>query len=361
MSKLCNFKEFIRLAKIRQAQGEHSVIRQLLELLVLFPFYRVGPGFYQMAGFWKRTIPWSDKKGHLNPSAYRKIIGKLNPLPYRKLSENKLSETAILRLFKIPTPEYLGYYNEFAGCDASGSKLCSLKDFRSFLEGFQDQTKICFKQLEGWAGQGFEVAEVRKCEDAINLFRMKTQSLMTLNQFIDEVIDKQHGGSSIIEAYLKQHPALASFNATSVNTMRLWIARMPRGEPKVMLGYLRIGRENSLVDNQSSGGIVAPIELDTGKLCAAIDGLCQHNVFKKHPDHNAVIEGESIPCFKDSLALARQVLIAFPGIRFAGADVAVSNEGPQIIEINLSPDREGAAFAGIPTKNLLTNLADSIR
>ena len=95
MKQFCSFPEFLRLAWIRQANGGLSVIRQLLELSILFPFYRVGPGFYQMAGFWKREIPWSDKKGHLSPSAYRKIIGKLNPIPYRKISQNKLTEKDI--------------------------------------------------------------------------------------------------------------------------------------------------------------------------------------------------------------------------------------------------------------------------
>jgi hypothetical protein len=138
--------------------------------------------------------------------------------------------------------------------------------------------------------------------------------------------------------------------------MRLWVVRTRDGKAKVKLGYLRIGREHSLVDNQSSGGIVAPIDIDSGKLGAAIDGLYHHNVFREHPDHGALIEGQTIPYFKDSLQIAEQALTAFPGLRFVGADVAVSNNGPQIIEMNVSPDREGAAFVGIPSTFLLNEL-----
>lgn len=352
MKPSCTLSEFLRLARVRQDQGGLPASRQLLELMILFPFFRVGPGFYQMAGFWKRGVPWPDKKGHLSPSAYRKTVGRLNPLPYRKLSQNKLSEKALLRLFHIPTPDYLGYYHDLAGRDAAGGRLCTVEEFSGFLEGFEEGARLCFKPLEGWAGHGFEVAGVRRQGGGAALFREKTRTLMTPERFKGEVIDEQHGGSSIIEAYLEQHPALAAFNPSSVNTMRLWVVRFARGTPRVILGYLRIGREGSLVDNQSSGGIVAPIELDSGRLRAAIDGLYHHEIYRKHPDHHAVIEGERIPFFKESLALTQQVLTAFPGVGFAGADVAVSRDGPKIIEINLSPDREGAAFVGKPSKSL---------
>jgi hypothetical protein len=99
---------------------------------------------------------------------------------------------------------------------------------------------------------------------------------------------------------------------------------------------------------------VAPIDLDSGKLYAAIDGLYQHRVFPHHPDHDAAIEGEKLPFIKECIEVAKDALRAFPNMRFAGMDVAISSEGPKIIETNLSPDREGAAFVGLPTARLLS-------
>jgi len=360
MKAPCTFSEFLRLARLRRGQGELSVARQLFELMVLFPFYGVGPGFYQMAGFWKRDVPWAHKKGHLGAAGYRKEVGRLNPLPYRKLSQNKLSEKAMLRLFHIPTPDYLGYFHEVAGQDSDGRRLCGIADLEGFLDRFRDGTRICFKPLEGWAGQGFEVVEVTRGRNGSTLLRARTSTRLTPERFKEEVIDRRHGGASVIEAYLEQHPKLASFNPSSVNTMRLWIVRPEQRNPRVVLGYLRIGRAGSLVDNQSSGGIVAPIDLASGTLQAAIDGLHRHEVFTAHPDHHAAIEGEKIPFFEESLALARRVLTVFPGVGFAGADVAVSPTGPHIIEINLSPDREGAAFVGKPSKPLLVETAPRV-
>jgi hypothetical protein len=71
----------------------------------------------------------------------------------------------------------------------------------------------------------------------------------------------------------------------------------------VILCYLRIGRAGSLVDNHYSGGIVAPIDLETGSVHAAIDGLPERDVYTCHPDHGALIEGQRIPFFSEALSL----------------------------------------------------------
>jgi hypothetical protein len=353
LKKRCTPAEFVRLARAREADGGLSLVRQLLELTVLLPVYGVGPGFYQMAGFWRKEISWSDKRGHLNSNAYRKMLEQLNPYNYRKLSENKLAETALFRLFDIPAPEFLGYFNPASGRDVTGTPLRSLDDLRRFFGSQADGRKICFKPLEGWAGQGFEIVTIKRQDAAPSIYRVATGAHVDPSEFKEAVIDRRHGGSSIIQAYLNQHRVLSSFNPSSVNTVRLWVARGDDGVASALLAYQRIGREGSLVDNQSSGGIVAPIDLDTGRLRPAIDGTCRHEVYSRHPDHGAAIEGETLPFFNESVELGKRVLCSFPEMRFAGIDIAISPEGPQIIELNASPDREGAAFVGVPSAELL--------
>ena len=105
-----------------------------------------------------------------------------------------------------------------------------------------------------------------------------------------------------------------------------------------------------MVDNQSSGGIVAPINLETGVLAAAIDGLPTRESWSSHPDTGSPIEGQKPPFFEEAKKLAERCISCFPGLSFAGVDVAVGEEGPVIIELNVSPDREGAAFTDIPTR-----------
>lgn len=310
--------------------------RQLAEVLIL-RFYGVGLGFYQMAGYWRREVTWAHKVGSLSAKEYSSCVNGLNHPAYHKLSQNKLAEKAILRLFHIPCPEYLGFYNAETGMTAEGVPLKTPDELAHLLRRYK---RVCFKPLEGWAGRGFEAVDI----DGTGVRRVKTGERMTVAEFC-AVLDPR---GAVIEDYLEQHEALSKINPSSVNTLRVWVSR---GRP--LLAYLRIGREGSLVDNQSAGGIVAPVDLKTGTLSAAIDGLPRREVFTHHPDHGAPIENVTVPFFKEALQLACDAESLFPSINFAGLDVAVSPDGPWIIELNVSPDREGAAFVDARSRELL--------
>jgi Sugar-transfer associated ATP-grasp len=335
-------REFLRLSRKRANEGHRSVLRQVLELSVLLPFYGVGPGYYQMAGFWDRKVRWTDKTCHMSAAAYHKIVERLNPRPYQKLSQNKLGEQALLRLFGVPCSELLGFYHALSGRTVNGDPLRTPEELSRFLAGGLDQSKICFKPVEGWGGRGFQVVEVVRRGNTVRIRRIGERNLIDVAEFCEIVLHVLHHGSSILEGYLEQHPAMARFNPSSVNTLRFWVLQATASAfPQVVLCYLRIGRAGSLVDNHSSGGIVAPVDLETGRVHAAIDGLPERDVFPFHPDHGAPIEGQEIPFFAESLELARRSLLAFPFFRFAGVDIAVTAQGPRVIELNPSPDRAG--------------------
>jgi hypothetical protein len=150
-----------------------------------------------------------------------------------------------------------------------------------------------------------------------------------------------------------QHEVLSKLNPTSVNTLRLWIRQNDDSTATVLLGFLRIGRSGAIVDNAGSGGMVTPVDLQSGVLRPAMNYSPERPTFSVHPDHGARIEGIRLPFFDDALALARSCVIAFPHIRFAGVDVAIAPDGPKMIELNVSPDLTNAAVVGFPSKGLL--------
>jgi hypothetical protein len=345
--------KFWRLARSRERSGHMSAFRQLVEAFALRVFYGLGPGYYQMAGFWDRSVPWHDKVRHLSVDEYRRRLAVLNPLNYRKLSQHKLAEKAMFGILSIPTPEYLGYFHCGAGRTVDNAPLVDAESLSRFLANRADLDKVCFKSVEGWGGQGFELVEIARESAGVRLLRARTGKQMTVEQFCAEVLSQPSGESGwVLERFLVQHEELSRLNPSSLNTLRIWALQHESGAAKPLLAYLRIGRADAIVDNQSSGGIVVPIDMHTGELRAAMDGTACRRVFPVHPDHGAQIEGVRLPFFAESLALAANSVLAFPGIRFAGVDVAVSPSGPRMIELNTSPDRIGAAFVGLPTRGL---------
>lgn len=341
----------IGLSRRREREGNLGLWRQLLEMALLRALHGVGPRYYHTAGFWRSDLSWRDKASQLSAREYRHRVTLLNPLSYRKLSQNKIPEKAILTLFGIPTPQFLGRLNNRLGSDLFRRPLRSAADLER-LASDRQASRLVFKQLEGWGGKGVHIPVLHHGQPMT--FRGADETTARGAQaYCADILQLDKGGDWLVEEYFEQHTVLSAINPTSVNTVRIWVLDRESEGPEVLTAYLRIGREHMFVDNASSGGLVASVDLSSGMLKAAQDAHAEHNVYSRHPDHGAPIEGVVLPYWKDVQQIAMHALSVFPGLRFAGLDVAIGPSGPIILELNVSPDREGAAFTGFASKFLL--------
>lgn len=341
MSKL---SRIVDLSRRRAGEGHLGLWRQLGEMVVLRAMRGVGPGYYHTAGFWRRDLSWEDKTGQLSEREYRRCLRVLNPPPYRKLSQNKIPEKAILALHGIPTPRFLGRLHMHVGRTAAGGPLRDAADLEH-LARHEGATRMVFKPLEGWGGRGVHIPVLE--HGAVLTFRDDERGETgDAAAYCRHVLGLARGGDWIVEAYFPQHPVLAAINPDSVNTLRLWVLDHGADGCGILTAFLRIGRAGSVVDNTSRGGIVAPVDLASGRLAAAREACADHAFHARHPDHGAPIEGVMLPYWADIRDVAMQALSVFPEIRFAGLDVAVGPSGPAVLELNVSPDRKGAAYGG---------------
>jgi len=343
------------LMEKRAREGHLPVTRQALESALLLLTRGVGPGYYQMAGFWERGLSWQDKTGQLSAREYRRVVQNFNPEHYRKLSQNKIAEKAILTLFGLPTPRFLGRLSAHVGMDARGTPLRGAADLIRVLDA-QTPHGVVFKELEGHGGKGVRIVQLQRDERGWLVRPLCDDISIRLEEYVRGALQLDDGGDWLVEEYMHQHEVTAALNRSSVNTVRMWVRR-DSGPGCVLLAYLRIGRSGMCVDNASSGGIVAPIDLRTGVLEAARDATATRALYTEHPDTGAAIRGVQLPCWEEVCALGIRVLGAFPALRFAGMDLAIGHSGPMIIEMNVSPDREGAAFTRYRSVELAVSAA----
>lgn len=346
------FGELLTLIARRAAAGHLSVGRQLCEMAYLRLVHDIGLSYYQAGGFWRTSMPWRDKVDHLGSRRYLRAVGRLNAHPYQKLSQNKLAEKSILETFAIPTPDFFGVFHPLWGRTRQGAPLTRPEHLLALLRELGPR-RICFKELEGWGGRNFLPADMEAGSDGVGLRVDELSGVVPFEDFFARRLRQRQDQGILIEDYIDQHEVYRSFNPTSVNTMRIWVLRDEDSFPETIGGYLRIGRKDSVVDNQSSGGIVAPIALASGELGAANDGVVTRESFPRHPDNGCEIEGRILPLWAEARRLAEEALSIFPNIRFAGADIAVARDGPVVLELNVCPDKEGAAYMDLPAKRYL--------
>ncbi len=352
-SRYEKLQAYIELMKAKAAEGHLSVPRQMLEMIVLWLFRGLGPGYYLFGRFWRREIPFREKLRHLGVRAYRREVNKINPAAYQKLTQHKVAEKALLSLFAIPTPKFMGFLHATRGYSLDGGVLSNGSDLDRLLVS-ERPSRICIKFVEGWGGAGFRALEVSYTTGQPELLCLADGRSWTSKEFASDVLELASNNEGyIIEEYLEQHHWYSKINPSSVNTVRIY-ARLESGsDANILGGYLRAGRKGAIADNATLGGVFFLINVDQGVLRRGRYNCIGTEEFSAHPDTGMILEGCKLPCWNEILALVPKVLNVFPYTNFAGLDIAVSPAGPVLIEMNSEPDRTAACDIDLPTLDML--------
>jgi hypothetical protein len=331
-----------------------NLTRQYSEMIFLYVFRRLGPILYFEARLWRKKLSLAEKMRFLNSSQYKQRINQLNPTIYRKFSNDKLVEKSILSLLGIPTAKFLGFFHPYNGSDCFANPLTNTQELRSFLAAYLGK-KLCFKLTEGWGGDGFIAAQVVLVQGEIGLHSLKVDDEpLLIEDFFECYLVKNYHNGLVIELLLEQHPKLAAFNCSSVNTIRMWLIQS-KTKVKVLGAVLRIGRQGQLVDNCGQGGLVCLLNVENGIIKHGMKPTVIPTTFDQHPDNQAQLTGVQLPYWDECLKIGKSCLRVFPHINFVGLDIAFTNDGPVIVELNEEPDKISARVFGLPLKDLLDN------
>ncbi len=177
------------------------------------------------------------------------------------------------------------------------------------------------KPVDGTCGMSIEKYDVRDYPDhqvLYDLLRSKSQRL--------------------IEQPIRQHPVLDAIYPHSVNSVRL-VTLVKDGVPHFVFSSIRIGNGGRCVDNFNSGGMLAPVRIGDGVIeKPAVDK--SGALFDSHPMTGTPITGAQIPFWRQCLDLAAKASLVVPGIRYVGWDIAVTPDGPTLIEGNHFPGHD---------------------
>lgn len=350
MAKLAYVNQLARTIAAREAV---SVPRQFAEMAYLYITRRLGPLMYYEQALWQPRLSLRQKQNYLNQAQYMARIQTLNPPQYRKLSQHKLAEKSILRLLGVPTGEFIGYLHPTEGSDSQLNPLTDATQLAKLLQRHTND-RICFKPSEGWGGKDFIAAQTSQTNGKIGLQNLSHDATaLEVDSFYNTYLAKNAAQGLVIERYIEQHDALKKLNASSLNTLRIWLLQKD-AEVRLIGALLRIGRAGKLVDNASQGGILAKVDLDTGRLEKAKNAEVFPTYFSHHPDSGAAIEQMQLPHWEACKTLAKECLRVFPKATFVGLDLAIGPNGPVVVELNLEPDRVSARNFGAPLAELLT-------
>lgn len=292
---------------------------------------------------WKRGfLSYRIEQYHLNEDNYQNILSdydyywlnRINNV-YQIWVNDKTTFRYVLNDFKDIIPEY--YFStivrngktEFIRMPDCPENISA--DGDGVLELLQDKKKLVFKPSSGTHGDGFYCLEHDDNGYYIN-------GNAASGSDIKNLINKQKS-FYVVTDYINMHHEIKEIYAKSVNSIRVMAINETGYDPKIMQTYIRIGSSKTgYTDNVGYGGICAMIDAD-GYIYQP-ERIVNHKFYpcERHPDTNTLIAGRRIPHWDMICDGIKRVCLSMPELEYLGFDIAVTEEGFNIIEINIHQD-----------------------
>lgn len=154
-----------------------------------------------------------------------------------------------------------------------------------------------------------------------------------------ELRDLIDNKDNILEQCVQNIDHIKRLSPSSLNTLRFFTFVHNDGSVEIINAILRMGNGKGVTDNFTSGGILCPIDLKTGKLKATAQGK-EDTQFTHHPFSCIRFEGFQIPDWDNVLNAVYEIAGTYPEAKFVGWDLAQTPNGLVLIEGNIPPGED---------------------
>lgn len=269
----------------------------------------------------------------------KRIMRKFNPASDRNVVNDKfafLQHCNVHQLTTIPIPILID--RDDRDNPANGLELDSWK---RILKGAPDDLFI--KLIDGsWGIDAFTAHRIDKTRWQ---FCDQSGSSSQFHKFAMERLRHRRGW--IMQPIVRNHHKLQEATASrSLSTIRM-VTFLDGQQAQLLYAVLRIPTGDNSADNfshGSSGNLVAPVDIETG-----ITGTPRGSRSKlwpdiinvhTHPDSNMKIDRIKLPFWKEAVELAIRGQQTFRELRTLGWDIAITDDGPVIVEANATYDMD---------------------
>lgn len=315
------------LLKVLSDPERKSIMQILKELTKLTFIHKEFPGHYFTRYLFKNDF--INVENYLPVKLTEKIVPRLNDQRLKEVLDNKLYFYLYYNQFNVKTPRVVMFNH---GVSFYHNNEVSIVNSP---EDFLFRMKALFELNPSM--NSVIVKKIYASSKGSDIYKINAHEVETSHQSIQDLFKRIIQSEFIFQETVIQHPSVDILNPSSVNTIRMDTFIDKNGKAQVMSGYIRMSTSNTYVDNIGSGGCMVGLDLETGKLKRyGYTDFYTHPIERltSHPLTGTVFEGFKIPLLQEAKELITKSALLMPGLRLVGWDVAISEDGPVIIEGN---------------------------
>ncbi|MDY0101592.1 MAG: sugar-transfer associated ATP-grasp domain-containing protein [Lentimicrobium sp.] len=268
----------------------------------------------------------------------RDLCWTLNDPDYHSIVDNRYLFELFFKKYNISvTTTYARNQNSLFFIDNDFIQINTPGQFLEFIKEISlKSTKsesIFIKKESGTGGGKF-------------IYKVSYAGLKENSDQLNEIFKVVRASSFVFQETVLQHEAISRINPFCVNTMRIETFTNKDNVSRIMSGILRLGFSDAYLDNVSKGGAYVGVDFTKGVLRReAVSDFTngRARTYLEHPYSKIKFEDYPIPYFDEIKELVLQASQLVPQLKVIGWDVAITPDGPLLIEANefpgmMSPD-----------------------
>jgi glutathione synthase/RimK-type ligase-like ATP-grasp enzyme len=294
----------------------------------LYREYRYAPYQYIKYGLYRRDFS-GDIRDYFPPELIHKYRDSLNPPDARFKASDKIVFEALMAEHDVPYVKTLLIIGRDGTIATPEGMRVQKSDFTHVLGELNSSARFFLKPYNG--GSGKNIHQMLLLDKQVSL----DGQVVNMGKLYDSLFKNNNIEKFILQPRIEQHKVLSDLNPDSVNSIRLDTLVLD-GDVVSNCAFLRVGAKGSFVDNLSKGGFFVRIDLQSGILdkYGHSKGGFGSAIITRHPVSGLSFEGLEIPFWDE---LKSQLTVAAHAMRplcYLGWDIAITRDGPIIIETN---------------------------
>lgn len=168
---------------------------------------------------------------------------------------------------------------------------------------------------------------------------------VTTKEEIGEALEGiRSGGNGIVEEYICQDEVLSELYPKAVSVVRFYSVCSPKGS-FLFAPVLTVAHQNE-ISNGCQDALTSMVDIRTGEVLTQAVDQNEMVEYKTHPVTGKAFQGVMLPFWKETIGMMRRVVPLASKISNIGWDVAITRDGPILVEANTIPGFTTAQYSG---------------
>lgn len=257
---------------------------------------------------------------------------------WHALVRDKIIFYALLQAHGLPYPRLHAVYQ---GAGQRFPGVPSLRTLDALLDYVRTEMPYPFFAKPSCGDRGYGAFAIRNYDRANDHLVDQNGQAVPFSEFVARIHDPKIGvepGSGYVFAeQLRQHEELREICGNGIASIRLVLLLHDEGAVPFRALW-KVVAANNMIDHYrrgALGNLLAAVDIESGTVVRAISGYgLSRRLVERHPDSGIALAGFQLPQWDELVGVCQEAALIFPEMRIQHWDVALSDRGPVLLEMN---------------------------